>query len=66
MCEFCYSVPSLAGRDRDSSDPAFFGFFSDDAIESALRLSRERRDRTSDGSTDDDDADSDSGDSDGT
>jgi hypothetical protein len=42
MCEFCSLGPNT-NKDRDSTNPVFSGFFSADAIDSAVRKATEQR-----------------------
>jgi hypothetical protein len=44
MCEFCSFGPNSNRQDRDANDPfAFGGFFSADAINEAVRISKQRQ-----------------------
>jgi hypothetical protein len=44
MCEFCSFGPNSNRQDRDASDPFNFGgFFSADAINEAVRLSKQQQ-----------------------
>ncbi len=69
MCEFCSFGPNTKHKDRDANDPfAFGGFFSSDAINEAVRASKQlqqKRKDDNDGSSDKEAVD-DGEDSDGT
>lgn len=59
MCEFCSLGPNSNLVDRDSSDITFSGFFSADAIESAIRQSQANQDAHATSSEDIEDDDED-------
>jgi hypothetical protein len=49
MCEFCSFGPNSNRQDRDANDPfAFGGFFSADAINEAVRISKQRQQQRKD------------------
>lgn len=59
MCEFCSQGPNT-DPNRDRLDPSFAGFFSPDAINAAVQLSRQRN--TNGGEQEKDDGDDDESD----
>ncbi len=68
MCEFCSFGPNTKHKDRDANDPfAFGGFFSSDAINEAVRASKQlqQKRKDCDGSSNKEEID-DGEDSDGT
>jgi hypothetical protein len=57
MCEFCSFGPNSNRQDRDASDPFNFGgFFSADAINEAVRLSKQQQQQQQQQRRDDDGA----------
>jgi hypothetical protein len=49
MCEFCSFGPNSNRQERDANDPfAFGGFFSADAINEAVRISKQRQQQRKD------------------
>lgn len=72
MCEFCSFGPNSNRQDKDANDPfAFGGFFSPDAINEAVRVSKQlqqqRKDDDGSSNEDDEEDEEDGGeDSDGT
>ena len=69
MCEFCSFGPNSKNQDRDANDPfAFGGFFSADAINEAVRISKQRQQqqRNNDDGSSTEEAEDSGEDSDGT
>ena len=68
MCEFCSLGPNSKSQDRDANDPfAFGGFFSADAINEAVRVSKQlKQQRKDDDGTSNEEEDDGGEDSDGT
>ena len=68
MCEFCSVGPNTKHKDRDTNDPfSFGGFFSSDAINEAVRASKQfRQKRNDDDGSSNKEAVDDGEDSDGT
>ena len=68
MCEFCSFGPNSKSQDRDANDPfAFGGFFSADAINEAVRASKQlQQKRKDDDGSSNKEAKDDGEDSDGT